>query len=217
MAQEFQRSHLKHVFMWPWNKGKRSSINPEVDKFPCFWIPKNLYISLQYLKKWLFNIFSHKCIKKSIWPFHRKFKGQLRNIIWMKLTDLESHWFIPSFKIPSFSVIEKIFKGFFFIYGHGSHLGQQTGTSWTNFRSPRNRLNIKYSSSAVKSSEMWICVTLKQKSKVICWPWHWYISMFLVNKVCVPDMIHQLPLVLDNCLFTIFPIYMHGKDNLTFM
>ena len=52
-----------------------------------------------------------------------------------------------------------------------------------------------------KSFENLVWLTLKQKSKVICWSWHQYISIFLVNKVCVPNMIYQTSLVVEKLTF----------------
>ena len=52
---------------------------------------------------------------------------------------------MPSFKENRPLVQEKIFKGFFTIYGRGGHLGHVTWTFYKNFGSPiPRRLHIKF-------------------------------------------------------------------------
>ena len=131
-------SHLKCVFMWPWNKSQSFYINLKVDVFPYFWLIKYLCkydtSAFNSSQKIDFSIFfPYKCIRKSIWPYQRKFKGQLQIINWMKLIGLKSPKLYTKFQGSQFlgSGAED-FQRFFTIYGLGGHLGQQTRTILTN-------------------------------------------------------------------------------------
>ena len=55
---------------------------------------------------------------------------------------------------------------------------------------------------------------MKQRSKVICWPWHWFIIIFLVNKVhvCVPHMLYLTSIVLEKLTFHYF-FHIHAKGS----
>ena len=117
----------------------------------------NFYIT-DFNKFWLIHrssIYPHKCIRNRSWSLCEKVKGQHRIIIWRNLVLLEYQCCIPSSKIISCSVLEKIFKGFYHIWKWWSYdhiclykfkspcllkgLGSrhvQTGLQFSHFRGP---------------------------------------------------------------------------------
>ena len=67
---------------------------------------------------------------------------------------------MPSIKIKGLPVLEKkIFEVFFFIYGHGGHLGHVTWTIFTNSLLPcQRRLHMKFGydlPSGFREEELW--------------------------------------------------------------
>ena len=148
LAQGLQwRSHLKYIFMWPWSKGQRPSINPEVDIFPCFWLIKYLCISLQqFLKHWILISFPYTCkYIRSQFGLCRKFGSQLRIIIWMRLIiGLESSMLYTKFQGSQFlSSGKKVFKRFIpYMFLVATLVSRYI---WINCLSPYlRRLNMKY-------------------------------------------------------------------------
>ena len=52
---------------------------------------------------------------------------------------------------------------------------------------------------------LWKVNSCDLETKATHWPWHWHISIFVVNKVSVPNMIHQPSIVFKKLPFYIFP------------
>ena len=83
--------------------------------------------------------------------------------------------YMPSFVKIGPAVLEnKIFEGFFTIYGHGGHLGHVTQMPWKNFRSPYPmRLHIKFDfdrPSGFREEDVWNC----GRRRTDAGPWVYY-------------------------------------------
>ena len=60
---------------------------------------------------------------------------------------------------------------------------------------------------------IWNVNSCDLETKVICWPRHWYFCIFLVNKICVPNMIEQTSKVLEKLTFHYFcQIHAYGSQ-----
>lgn len=115
----------------------------------------------------------------------------------------------------SFSLVTWVWRRFLIIftkYRHGNHLDQWTRTFWTNFLSPDLwLLQMKFGWNQFSSpGDVWKFETVNScvvQTKVIHYPWHWYISMYLVNIVFMKNMIHQSWIDFEKLTFPIFLPY----------
>ena len=100
---------------------------------------QNFYININLLSLWSFAVsFFHpltpqqfspyKSIRDQIWTCCKIGQGQSRVIIWTNYDGPKAPMLIPSHKVIGLLVLEKIFEGFFTIYGLGGHLGHVTQT-----------------------------------------------------------------------------------------
>ena len=60
--------------------------------------------------------FPYKCIRKQTWPCRKKVKCQCMTIILATLVDPCPRWFMQAFSPKASLVLEKIFKGFYYIW-----------------------------------------------------------------------------------------------------
>ena len=87
-----------------------------------------------------------------------------------------------------FGLVKKVFQRVLTRYNHSYSLCQETGIIWHNFSFEiQSMLHAQFGLKSPwllqrrRHLKIWIHASLKQRLNIIQWPWHWYVSMFLIK------------------------------------